>query len=158
MLAVAESTAKSGMSVLIGPRRERPAYGDELDSSVGIVVNIPFGGTSKTRTEISSAARVLARARSARNLELRNLSLALHEAVHGLNVVRQNLAAASHRLELAERQQTMWESAYEKGELELIDLLRMQASAIAAKRQVMRLKIDEKRQTALYNQAVGNTP
>ena len=61
-------------------------------------------------------------------------------------------------MSLAERHQEMSVSAYEKGELELIDLLKVQTTAIAAKRQVTRLVIDEKRQTALYNQAVGKLP
>ncbi len=84
--------------------------------------------------------------------------MAYHEAAHGLNVVSENLEAASQRLDLAERHHVMGQSAYEKGELELIDLLKMQATVLAAKRQVTRLIIDEKRQTALYNQAVGQLP
>jgi hypothetical protein len=52
----------------------------------------------------------------------------------------------------------MGELAYEKGELELIDLLKIQATAIDARRQVSRLEIGQKRQTALYNQAVGDLP
>ena len=45
-----------------------------------------------------------------------------------------------------------------KKELELIDLLKVQTNAITATRQVARLQIDEKRQTAFYNQAVGKLP
>ena len=70
----------------------------------------------------------------------------------------EDIEAASARLDLAERHQAMGEVAYEKGEIELIDLLKVQATAIAARRQVSRLLIDEKRQTALYNQAVGDIP
>jgi hypothetical protein len=49
----------------------------------------------------------------------------------------------------------MGEMAYEKGEIELMDLLRMQATTIEARRQATRLEIEKKRQTAFYNQAVG---
>lgn len=157
-VAVAESTFKAGTNLLIGPRSERPAFGNDFDDSIGITVNIPFGGSSHRRTEISSAARIAVNARAMRNQQMRTLTLALHEAAHSLNVVGQNLAAASERMDLAERHQAMGESAYEKGELELIDLLKVQATAIAAKRQVTRLLIDEKKQTALYNQAVGKLP
>ena len=109
-------------------------------------------------SDLSSAVRSASLARADRNRQLRELSLALHEAAHGLNVVHQNIEAASARLDLAERHQAMGEVAYEKGEIELIDLLKVQATAIAARRQVSRLLIDEKRQTALYNQAVGELP
>lgn len=155
---VTRQTVNTGTSVLIGARRERAAFGTELDDSIGITLNIPFGGSAHRNTEISKAARVASMALADRNRQLRELSLALHEAAHGLNVVHQNIEAASARLEFAERHQEMGEVAYEKGELELIDLLKMQATAIAARRQVSRLVIDQKRQTALYNQAVGELP
>jgi cobalt-zinc-cadmium efflux system outer membrane protein len=157
-VAVAERTAQSGTNLFVGARRERPAFGTEMDDSVGIILNVPFGGSSHRQTEISAAASAAARARAKRNQQLRSLTLSLHEAAHGLNVVHQNLSDASERLSLAERSQEMGEIAYEKGEFELIDLLKVQASAIAARRQVARLEIDEKRQTAFYNQAVGQLP
>jgi outer membrane protein TolC len=157
-VGMAEETANTGTRVLIGARRERPAYGTDLDDSIGITLSIPFGGSAHRNTEISKAARAASIVRADRNRQVRELSLALHEAAHGLNVVNENIEAASARLEFAERHEAMGELAYEKGELELIDLLKMQASTIAARRQVSRLNIDQKRQTALYNQAVGETP
>lgn len=157
-LDVAEKTFKSGPSLLIGPRSERPAYGGEFDGSIGVTVNIPFGGSSHRRVETSVAVRAAAAARATLDQQVRTLTLALHEAAHGLDVVSQNLATAAERRDLAERHQAMGESAYEKGEIELTDLLKMQATAIAAKRQLTRLMIDQKRYTALYNQAVGKLP
>ena len=157
-VSVAEKTANTGATLLIGPRSERPAFAAEADDSVGITLSVPFGGTAHRRTEISAAARAAAATRAARDQQLRDLTLALHEAAHSLSIVDQNLAAASDRLALAERHQAMGELAYEKGELDLIDLLKLQTTTIAAKRQVTRLQIDEKRQTAFYNQAVGVLP
>ena len=157
-LAVAEKTFNTGASLLIGSRRERAAFSTAFDDSIGIAVNIPFGGSSHQRTEVSEVLRHVANARAVRSQQLRALTLDLHEAAHSLNVVRQNLAAASERTNLAERHQAMSKSAYEKGELDLIDLLKVQATAIAAKRQLTRLVIDQKRQTAFYNQSVGDLP
>ncbi len=157
-LAVAEKTFKTGTSLLIGSRSERAAFGTAFDDSFGITVKIPFGGSSHRRTEVSAVLLDAAMARAARSQQIRALTLDLHEAAHSLNVVSQNLAAAAERMDLAGRHQAMSESAYEKGELELIDLLKVQATAIAAKRQVTRLLIDQKRQTAFYNQAVGKLP
>jgi outer membrane protein TolC len=48
--------------------------------------------------------------------------------------------------------------AYQKGELELIDLLRLQRNSNAAERQLARLQIEQNRQIAFYNQAVGVLP
>jgi outer membrane protein TolC len=157
-VSVAEKTFKTGASLTLGPRSERPALGSQFDDSFGITVNIPFGGSSHQRTEVTAVSRDAANARATRSQQLRTLTLALHEAAHSLNVVSQNLATSSERMDLAVRHQAMGESAYEKGELELIDLLKVQATAIAARRQVTRLKIDQNRQTAFYNQAVGELP
>ena len=155
---VAEQTANTGTNVQIGTRHERPAFGTELDDSIGIILNIPFGGSNHRETLISTAARVASTARANRNRQIRELTLALHEAAHGLHVVHENLETAVERLDLAERHEAMGESAYEKGEIELMDLLRMQATTIDARRQATRLQIEQNRQTALYNQAVGESP
>ena len=157
-VTVAAKTVNTGASLLIGPRSERPAFAAEAEESVGITLTIPFGGSVHRRTEISAAARAAATARAARDQVLRELTLALHEAAHSLGIVDQNLAAASDRLVLAERHQEMGELGYEKGELDLIDLVKLQTTTIAAKRQVSRLQIEEQRQTAFYNQAVGVLP
>lgn len=157
-LAVAERTNNTGATVLIGTRHERPAFATTMDDSIGVTVSLPFGGGAHRDTAIAAAARATAETRSVRNQQLRQLTLAMHEAAHGLAVVRQNLAAAEQRLELAERHQAMTEMAYEKGEIELLDLMKIKESALAARRQVSQLQIDQKRQTAFYNQAVGELP
>lgn len=157
-LLVARETAATGTSLLVGARRERPALGDVYDDSIGLTLSIPFGGSSSRRTEISAASRVAASARAAQAEQERALTMALHEAAHSLNVVRENIVTATDRMKLVERHQVMGLSAYEKGELDLFDLLKLQATALDAKRQVTRLIIDEKRQAALYNQAVGILP
>lgn len=151
-------TLQNGASVFVGTRHERPPGGPIHDDSIGVIVSIPFGGSSHRKTGISTAARLSAAAVSRRDRQMRELTLAMHEAAHSLNVVHQNLATARQRLEIADQQQTMGELAYEKGELGILDLLRIQAVTIAAKRQVAGLTIDQRRQTALYNQAVGEIP
>ena len=157
-LVVAQETAATGTSLLVGARKERAALGDFYDDSVGITLSIPFGGSSTRRTEISAASRVAARARAAQAEQARALTMELHEAAHSLNVVRENMATATERMTLVDRHQVMGLSAYEKGEFDLFELLKLQATALEAKRQLTRLLIDEKRQAALYNQAVGILP
>jgi len=153
-----QETVTTGTSLLIGARRERPALGDIYDDSIGVTLSIPFGGSSSRKTKISVASRAAARARAAQAGQVRALTMALHEAAHSLNVVRENMVTATERMKLVDRHQVMGISAYEKGELDLFDLLKLQATALDAKRQVTRLIIDEKRQAALYNQAVGILP
>ncbi len=93
-LAVTSKTYNSGASVFVGTRHEQPAGGLLLDDSIGVIVNIPFGGSSHRNTQISAAARAAAAAVSRRDWQLRELTLAMHEAAHSLNVVHQNLSTA----------------------------------------------------------------
>lgn len=155
---LAERTTAGGPDLLIGPRRERAANGDDFDDSVGLSLNVPFGPSSIRRTETAAAQRELDAARAARLRLLRRQTLARHEAAHGLESVRETLAAASRRAELAARHYEMAERAHAQGELDLMDLLRLQQSAFAAKRALRRLEIEESRQIAAYNQAVGENP
>lgn len=155
---VTRQTSNTGATVLVGFRRERPAFGTFLDDSVGFTVNIPFGGGKHRDTAITTALRTASEALAARNGQLRTLTLEMHEAAHSLAVVRENYASASRRLEIAERQLTMAESAYEQGEIGLLDRLKITETAIAARRHAFRLQIDEKRQMARYNQAAGELP
>ena len=153
-----ERTAGGGPDLLIGPRRERAANGDDFDNSVGLSLNVPFGPSSVRRTETAAAERALGAARAARLRTQRQQTLDLHEAAHGLATVRETLAAAARRSELAARHYEMAERAHAQGELDLMDLLRLQQSAFGAKRALRRLEIEESRHIAAYNQAVGETP
>ncbi|NOX68831.1 MAG: TolC family protein [Gammaproteobacteria bacterium] len=157
-VVVVQETAATGTSLLVGARREKPALGDFYDDSIGITLSIPFGGSSSRQTAISAASRVAASARAAQVRGIRALTMALHEAAHRLNVVYENMATAADRMKLVNRHQQMGLSAYEKGEIDLFNLLILQTTALDAQRQVSRLIIDEKRQIALYNQAVGILP
>jgi outer membrane protein TolC len=156
--AVVSETFSSSPHLLVGPRRERAPLAQEYDDSIGITMQVPFGGSSHRNVEVAEAARAVAAAQAALQQQQRALSLQLHEAAHGLEVANQNLAEAMERMQLADEQQQMGLIAYETGELDLIDLLRLQEMALSARRSLTRLQIDLKRQTALYNQAVGVLP
>ena len=155
---VTKKTENTGTTLLIGTQRERAPYGTSYDDSISVTVNVPLGGGAHRGTEISASARAASETRAVRNRELRMLTLEMHEAAHRLAVVRENYAAASQRVEIVERHAGMGDLAYERGEIELIDLLKIKETAIAARRHAKRLQIDEKRQMALYNQAVGELP
>lgn len=144
--------------LLVGPRRERAPLASDYDDSIGITMTVPFGGSSHRDTELAAAGRQVARAQALRLEQRRFLTLQLHEAAHRLDVVRQNIDEAAERMSLATRQDEMGQSAYEKGELDLIDLLKLQEITLAAKRHFTRLQIEKNRQTAFYNQAVGELP
>lgn len=155
---LAKRNALVSPSLSIGPRRERPAFGDDFEDSVGVILTLPFGGGSHVRTGVAAAGRNVASAESDFRLAARELDLMMHEAAHGLSMAQSNLALATSRADLAERSYSMGESAYAKGELGLIGLLNLRAVLLDAQRQALRFDVETKRQTALYNQAVGVFP
>lgn len=157
-VAVVSKTVTGGPTVTLGTRRERPAFGTSFDESVGVALSVPFGGAATRDTAIASASREVADATALRGRHLRELTLALHEAAHSLAVVRDNLVVAEQNVEIAERQLAMGEIAYEQGEVELLDLLKIKETTVEARRQLARLRIELQRQTAFYNQAVGEVP
>ncbi len=145
-------------TLTIGPRWERAALANTYDESIGITFKLPIPGTAHARTAVADVRRDAAAAQAHRDRLVRALELARHEAAHGLEVARQNLATARQRAELARRHAELGRSAYEQGEMDLMDLLRLQESAVAAGRQLTLLEVDVHRQTAMYNQAVGVMP
>ena len=155
---LAETSSSSGPSLLLGPRRERAAGAGSFDDSIGITMSVPFGPSGQRKTHVAEARRDLTQASARRARILRRLNLERHEAAHGLAVARDSLEPARGQADLAERQQRMGLLAYEKGEIELIELLRLQGMALAAQRRSRRLAIEENRQIAFYNQAVGELP
>jgi outer membrane protein TolC len=156
--AMLRKTFSSNPHLLVGPRRERAPLASDYDDSIGVTMTVPFGGSSHRDVELAAADRRIAEVQAKRLEQQRFLTLQLHEAAHSLDVVRQNIDEAAERMSLATRQQEMGQSAYEKGELDLIDLLKLQEITLAAKRHFTQLQIEQNRQTAFYNQAVGELP
>lgn len=145
-------------TLLIGPRWERPALGSGYDDSIGVTLTVPLAGTSHSRTELAASGREVAAAVARRDQLRRMLTLDLHEAEHGLEVARENLQTATERADLARRHARMGRRAYDQGEMDLMDLLKVEEAAMAAQWQAARLDIEVGRQIAMYNQAVGEMP
>jgi outer membrane protein TolC len=157
-VSLADTRSSDGPSLLMGPRRERAANTNSFDDSIGITVNVPFGPSGQRRTSVAEARRDLAATNAAKARIVRVLNLERHEAAHTLSVIRESLPPARRQAELAQRQQRMGLLAYEKGEIELVELLRLQGMSLAATRRSQQLAIEASRQIAFYNQAVGELP
>jgi outer membrane protein TolC len=119
---------------------------------------LPVGGGRYGAVSRAQASRRLAESESAQGLLLRELDLALHEAEHDLFVVEESLDIVSERTVLAERQWEMAQTAFELGEIDFRDLLRVQETLLAARRDVRRFEILRDRAIAEINQALGDLP
>jgi outer membrane protein TolC len=95
---------------------------------------------------------------AARDQRLRELTQQLEAAGMELFSMAHQLELTKEERELAHEHLRMSELAFAAGDMDLIDLLRVQASARAADLRATELEIRLRRQTALYNQAAGVIP
>lgn len=121
-------------------------------------VSIPFGGSAHAAPQIAAINVELNRLMADRAQLLRDLEQAHHEAEHNLEVNEVELATANEQKQVSEELLNMTQLAFSVGEIDLMDLLKIQSrtqqAILAAKERAVMLQRDK----ALYNQAVGVMP
>ncbi|NBV76185.1 MAG: TolC family protein [Methylococcaceae bacterium] len=136
--------------------RDHRAMDDIQTASVGVV--IPFGHSSYDAPEVAASYAELNQVKAAREHLMRDLEKKLHEAEHMLDVTRQELAIAIRMKEIAETHLNMTQISFSSGEINLLDLLKIQARSLEAIRNAKEQEVKLQRYIALYNQAVGVMP
>ena len=124
--------------------------------SVG--VSVPFGGSAHIAPQIASINVELNRLIADREQSYRELEQAHHEAEHNLEVNQVELTTANEQKKVSEELLKMTHLAFSVGEIDLMDLLKIQSrtqqAILSAKERAVMLQRDK----ALYNQAVGVMP
>jgi outer membrane protein TolC len=156
--SLAERDVRGPMVLTVGPHREIDAGATLPRDSVNVGFKLPVGGKAHGAAQVAQAARLAAAATAERGQLLRRLDLDLHEAEHALTVLVASIALSGERDALAAEQLAMAQLAFAQGEIELRELLRIQDSALAARRDLERLRIEQQRTVAARNQALGVTP
>ncbi len=127
-------------------------------SFFNVGVSIPFGGNAHIQPHIAAVNVELNRLIAEREQLYRDLELAHHEAEHNLEVNRVELGTANEQKKVSEELLTMTQLAFSVGEINLLDLLKIQSrtqqAILNAKERAVMLQRDK----ALYNQAVGVMP
>jgi outer membrane protein, heavy metal efflux system len=144
--------------VTLGTRSLRGASDTEYNNSLGITVRIPF--QSETRNAPLIAAAEMHYAESQVNLTQLKLLLAaaMHEAEHNLEVGSAQLAVLTKQHNIAQQSLSVTRKAFQLGELDLSDLMRVQTQAFNAERNLKNQQIQQLWNTARFNQAVGELP
>jgi outer membrane protein TolC len=145
-------------SILIGSQHERSSNREGFNNETNLVLQIPIGGDAWNSPYVSQANIALNQKIADRAGLMRRLEKALHEAEHNLEVDKSALELASQRKDIAETHLGMSRMAFEAGEIPLIDFLKIQANAQSAIRDAMERAILLQRDTAFYNQVVGELP
>jgi outer membrane protein, heavy metal efflux system len=126
--------------------------------SFNIGVMVPFGGSAHLSPQIAAANVELNKLIAEREQLFRDLEQSHHEAKHNLEVNEVELAIANELKQVAEEHLNMTHLSYSVGEIDLLDLLKIQSrtqqAVLNAKERLVMLQRDK----ALYNQAVGVLP
>lgn len=126
--------------------------------SFNIGVTVPFGGSAHLAPHVAAVNVELNRLIAEREQMNRDLEQAHHEAEHNLEVNRVELGIANELKQVAEEHLKMTQLSFSVGEINLMDLLKIQSrtqqAVLNAKQQAVMLQRD----IALYNQAVGVMP
>lgn len=127
--------------------------------SFNIGVTVPFGGEANTLNPHLAGLRVeLNKLFADRQQLLRDLELAHHEAEHNLQVNQMELQIADELQHAAKQHLQMMELSFSVGEINLIDLLKIQTRSQQAILNAKQRAVILQRDNALYNQAVGILP
>jgi cobalt-zinc-cadmium efflux system outer membrane protein len=126
--------------------------------SFNIGVSIPFGGSEHLQPQVAALNVELNRLIADREQLFRDLELAHHEAEHNLEVNEAELEIANELKRVAEEHLGMMQLSFSVGEINLMDLLKVQSRAQQAILSAKERAIMLERDIALYNQAVGVMP
>lgn len=126
--------------------------------SFNIDVTVPFGGDAHLAPQVAAVNVELNKLIAEREQLSRDLEQAHHEAEHNLEVNRAELVIADELQQVAEEHLKITHSSFSVGEIDLMDLLKIQSRTQQAVLNAKQRGIMLQRDIALYNQAVGVMP
>lgn len=127
-------------------------------ASFNIGVTVPFGGSAHLAPQVAAVNVELNKLIAEREQLSRDLEQAHHEAEHSLEVNRVELGIADELKQVAEEHLNMTQLSFSVGEIDLMDLLKIQSRTQQAVLNAKQRSIMIQRDIALYNQAVGVMP
>ncbi|CAN4268348.1 TolC Outer membrane protein [Methylophilaceae bacterium] len=155
---LAQIETRDNPTLTLGTRSLRGASDTEYNNSIGITLNIPL--QAETRNAPLRAAAEMQYSESQVNLSQLKILLeaAMHESKHNLEVGVLQLDVLTKQDAIAEQSLSIARKAFQLGELDLSDLIRIQTQAFNAARTLKNQQIQQLWNTARYNQAVGELP
>jgi len=142
----------------VGGKSERGNRHENNSESMSFAISIPFGGEAHLAPEIAAVNLELTELLVQRQHLHRHLEQALHEAEHDLEVTTAELKMAQELKKIAKQHLKMTQLSFSAGEINLLDVLKIQTKAHNALRHAKEHQVMLQRNIALYNQAVGVHP
>ena len=150
--------SRDNPTVIIGTRSLRGASDTQYNNSLGITLRIPLQ-TESRNAPLLAAAEVQNSEQQANLSQLKQLlAAAMHEAEHNFEVGLTQLEVLTKQNSIAHQSLNVTRKAFQLGELDLSDLMRVQTQAFNADRSLKNQQIQQLWNTARFNQAVGELP
>lgn len=142
----------------LGSELTHDPVGSGNSQTAGVGVVIPFGHETYDAPEIANAHLELNRVLAQREHLQRMLEKNLHEAEHALELTREQSLIAKELKQIAETHLKMIETSFAAGDINLLDLIKIQTRSFEAIRNAKEQEVKLQRYIAMYNQAVGVMP
>lgn len=150
---------KSGNPTLfIGTRHERGISDDGFDNAIGLSLSMPLGLSAYTTPKITAAEVDLSENRSQMEILYRQLNILIQDASREYSATIEQYEFARRQNELSKRNLAMSRKSFSLGESSLFELIRIQAQAFSAERNMHQKHLEVGLQTARLNQAKGIIP
>ncbi|HQO15950.1 MAG TPA: TolC family protein [Methylotenera sp.] len=144
--------------VMLNVRHERGAFDSLYNDSVGVAIRVPLDAKVRSAPMMANAEMAIAQAISEHEQRQRLLESAFHEAQHNLEVIREEIEILQAQHKLSQESLQLAKKSFALGESDLIDLLRIQATAYESERALKSRQTQMQWHIARYNQAIGVLP
>lgn len=145
-------------TVSLNARSQRGPFDNQANESLGLKLRIPFETEAHSAPLVANAEMNYAKNQAEAQHLRYTLEAAFHEAEHNLEVTTAELAITTKQHANAQESLRLAKKAFALGETDLVNLLRVQASAYEAERAMKQRQIQLQWDTAHYNQAAGEMP
>jgi len=139
---------------LVG-KTERGQRGQDNIESLSVGISIPWGGQPRLAPKIAQANLALTDALIKKSQLLRALEKQRHQAQYKLQATQSELEISRQLQQIAQTQLKKAGISFSAGDINLMDLLKIQAQANYATRRLKENLLSVKQAIAMYNQAVG---
>lgn len=142
----------------LGGKSEKAARGEDYESSLGLEITLPLGGSAESATALAQSETRLTEALAELAGVERRLGADLAQAIEALELANATLERAVQRKGLAEDGLRLNRRGFELGESSLFQLLRARQAALQARQLFGTRTLDRGRAIARLNQALGEIP
>lgn len=144
--------------LILGARRERPAFNVDTENSIQLGFRIPLGGDRFRRPEVAAAHAELVTVATAQARTSDRIAVEIQTARETLELETARLNTAGENQAIVAEHYALVRQSFALGHSDLLDLFRVRALATAAELEFARQQVRLSRARARLNQAQGVLP